>query len=325
MIVSSIEYDGITDKLQVNKINSNGAVIWKKNFTQGYKYTSGNSFETSASDLIAIGTTIEEANWVNSKVFLAKLNLTNGDTIWTRKYGHNYIDKGITGYEDINHNYWIVDFSQQKHKATLLYIATNGDSITSIINTETNIPEYEDALITTDKKIILVGESGDFISGKTPVYICSYSNGLKDFSSHIVLSNFNTIRVNNVSETSDNGYVIVGECFNSTNTSLRYGFLLKVDGNGNKIWERIITQFNNSGIYSCIEKQQDIFYLGIGASSSAKLYKYDLSTISEINSSFISSFRDVQLLKTNNKLYRALLGIKPNFYETVSMRAYNIN
>jgi hypothetical protein len=325
LIVSSIEYNGTTDKLQLNRINLNGIIIWQKNFSQGYRYLSGNCFETNSGELIAIGTSIEQSNWTNSKVFIAKLNSVTGDTIWTRKYGHNYIDKGMVGYEDINNNYWIVDINHQDNNATLLHIASNGDSLSSVINYEATQPMYRDALITSTKSVLLVGESGNSISGKQPVFICKYTNGTKNFSTDIALDNFDELSVNNVCETSDGGYVIVGECFNLANTSLRYGFLLKVDVNGNKAWEKTLTQFNNSGIYSCIEKQPDVFYLGIGASSSAKLYKYDLTILSEINSSFISSFRDVQLIKNGNKLYRSLLGIKPSFYETVTLKAYTIN
>jgi hypothetical protein len=231
----------------------------------------------------------------------------------------------MVGYEDINNNYWIVDINHQDNNATLLHIASNGDSLSSVINYEATQPMYRDALITSTKSVLLVGESGNSISGKQPVFICKYTNGTKNFSTDIALDNFDELSVNNVCETSDGGYVIVGECFNLANTSLRYGFLLKVDVNGNKAWEKTLTQFNNSGIYSCIEKQPDVFYLGIGASSSAKLYKYDLTILSEINSSFISSFRDVQLIKNGNKLYRSLLGIKPSFYETVTLKAYTIN
>lgn len=326
IIVSSIQYDGVTDKLQITKLNSSGSLIWQKNITQGYKYMSGNCFETNLGELIALGASISQSSWVKSKTYIAKLNPLNGDTIWTRTYGHNYIDRGVIGCEDLSGNYWIVDFSHQDTKATLLKIAPNGDSLSSIINTEANPPTYEDAMITNNKSIILTGESGNIISGKKPVYMCRYSNsGMKDFSSHIELTNFDLVKINDVCETADGAYVVVGECYNFANTSLRYGFLLKVDGNGNKVWEKILTQFNGSAVYSCIEKQADVFYLGIGSSGNGKLYKYDLSNLIVINSSLASTFNDIQLLRKGNQLYRALIEIKPSAYETVKLKSYTIN
>jgi hypothetical protein len=326
LIVSSLQYDGVTDKLQITKINSSGNVLWQKIMTQGYKYIPGNCFETSAGQLIIFGATIAQSNWVDSKVFIAKLNATTGDTLWTRSYGHNYIDRGIIGCEDSNNNYWVVDFSQQDHKATLLKIAPNGDSLTSVINSETNQPSYEDAIISSNKNIIIVGESGNFASSKTPIYMCSYSlTGIKNFSSHIELNNFDQIKVNDVCETSDGSFVVAGECFNFANTSLRYGFLLKIDNYGNKVWERILSQFNNSAAYSILEKQPGVFYLGLGSSGNGKLYKYDLSNLSEINLAYITNYHDIQLLKNGTKLYRALIDANTGGYETVKLKAYTIN
>lgn len=326
LIVSSIEYDGNVDKLQISKLNANGLITWQKNFTQGYKFMAGNSFETSTNNVIIIGTLINQSDWTKSKVFIAKLNILTGDTIWTKSYGHNYIDIGVCGFEDVNNNYWIVDFSQQNHKATLINLSSNGDSLTSIINNETTPPTYEDALITSNKNVIMTGESGNTTSGKTPVYICSYSeNGIKNFSSDITLTNYDEIKVNDICEMSDGNYCIAGECYNFSNTSLRYGFLLKVDNNGNKIWEKILTQFNGSSIYSCIEKQSNILYLGVGGSGNAKLYKYDLSSLTAINTNYATSFNDIQLVFRNSKLYRALIDIKTSGYETVKIKAYTVN
>lgn len=326
LIVSSVSYDGINDKLQVSKINAAGTLIWQKTLINGYKFMSGNCFETSNNELIVVGTLINQSNWTNSKVYIAKLNLLTSDTIWTKTYGYSYIDIGITGYEDLNNNYWIVDFNQQNHKATFLKINSNGDSLTSIVNNEIDQPIYEDALVTSNKDVILVGEAGAVISNKVPIYICSYGiNGNKKFANSIVLNNFDQIKVNDVCESLDGNYIIGGECYNFSNSTLRYGFLVKVNQLGNKMWEKVFDSVNGSVIYSVIEKNTDIYYLGAGNSGNAKLYKYDFMNFSIINSSYATSNNDLQLLIKNNKLYRALIDIKPTFYETVKVKQYNIN
>jgi hypothetical protein len=321
LIVSSILYDGVTDKLLITKINPSGSTVWQKNFTWSQKFKSGQCFETNAGDLIIIGASYSISNWVDSKVFIAKLNSTNGDTIWTRSYGYNYIDKGVVGYEDSNSNYWIVDFSNQDNKASLLKIGSNGDSLTSILDSPQ--ATYKDAMITNNKEIIIVGESSTMISSKKPVYITKYTNGIKSFSSDIILNNYDNVQVYDVCQTSDGGFTIVGECYNFANTTLKYGFLLKVDAMGNKLWEKVLTQFSDSQISSCVEKQQDVFYLGIGGYASGKLYKYDLNNLTVIDNTYRQP--DAQLLIKNNKLYRGIIETNASFYETVKVKAYTIN
>jgi hypothetical protein len=321
LIISSIYYDGTTDKLLITKVNQTGGTIWQKNFTWSQKFKSGQCFETTSGDLIVIGASYSISNWVASKVYIAKLNALNGDTIWTRTYGHNYIDRGLVGYEDANSNYWIVDFNNQDNKATLLKIGSNGDSLTSIIDSPH--ATYKDAMITNNQEIIIVGESSTMISSKRPVYITKYSNGVKGFSSDIILNNYDDVQVSDVCQTLDGGFVVAGVCSNFANTTFKYGFLLKTDAAGNKLWEKVLTQFNNSQISSCVEKQQDVFYLGIGSYSSGKLYKYDLNNLTILDNIYRQP--DAQLLIKNNTLYRGIIETNSSFYETVKVKVHTIN
>jgi outer membrane protein assembly factor BamB len=98
---------------------------------------------------------------------------------------------------------------------------------------------------------------------------------------------------------------------------------LKVDANGNKLWETVLTQFNGSEISSCVEKQNDVFYLGIGGYSSGKLYKFDLTNLTIIDNQFRQP--DAQLSIKNGKLFRGILEPNAAFYQTVKLKAYTIN
>jgi len=160
LLVSSIQENNTIDKLQVTKITGSGNVIWQKNFTQGYNFKSGNCFETSTGEIIVLGASIKQNSWTNSNVFISKLNAATGDTIWTKTYGNNYVDRGVIGYEDANHNYWIVDFWHSESRAMLLKINANGDSLTSVLN-GTVINAYKDAMITKTKDIVMIGETSD--------------------------------------------------------------------------------------------------------------------------------------------------------------------
>ena len=321
IIVSSIHYDGTIDKLQISKINATGGLLWQKTFSQGYQYKSGKCFETATGDLIVIGATIAPSNWTYSKVYIAKLNAATGDTIWTRSYGYNYIDGGIVGYEDSGSNYWIVDFNNQDNKATLLKIGSNGDSLTSVLDAPQS--HYKDAMVTANKEIVIVGESGTSISSKQPIYISKYTNGNQNFNSSIILNNYDNVQVKDVCQTADGNFVVVGTCFNFSSTSLRYGFLIKTDASGNKIWEKVLTQFNGSEITSCVEKQADVFYLGVGGYNSGNLYKYDLTNLTVIDNQYRQP--DAQLLIKNGTLHRGIIEANASFYQTVKLKVYSIN
>ena len=317
LIVTSNQYDGVHDKIQVTKTNSSGNIIWQNIFTNGYDFKAEYSFEDNSGNIIVLGA--NQYTWMYSKTFIAKLNPVTGDTIWTKSYGYNNQDKALMGYQDSNNNYWLVDIQGLFGPTTLFKISQNGDSLSSIINSESNSIFYHDALITNDKKIILVGESG------SSVFIGKYTDGIKDFSSFILIdSTYKVNYVKDICETSDGNYVISGSCYIPNNSSLTYGFLMKVDINGNKIWKRVLNQIPYSEIQSCVERQSDVFYIGLSEDPNGygNLYKYDLSTLTFIYKTYQSS--DVQLLIKNSILYRASLDSKPNYYEAVTVMAHSI-
>ena len=304
LIVSSVNYDtAYFDKLQISKIGVLGNFIWQKTLSSGEKHYSGQAFETSTGDIIAIGGVSKPlSSWTDSKVFIAKLNPATGDTVWTRKYGYSYIDHGIVGYEALDHNYWIVDFYHQNGRATLLKIAPNGDSLTSVFNTGGD--HYSTALVTANKKIVMVGQAGSITA-----YICKYTDGIKDFENSFSITGYTTAIVNNVCETTDGGFVIVGNCYNPAMYAPRYGFLIKVDVNGNKLWERVLTQFDGSEITACVEAGPDKFILAIGryGSGTGQLLKYNLSDLVPLVNAGYQFYSDSQLLLNSNSLYRVML------------------
>jgi hypothetical protein len=133
------------------------------------------------------------------------------------------------------------------------------------------------------------------------------------------------MRVNDVCETSDGAYVVSGEAYKSTNTAVRYGFLVKVNTSGIKVWERIIKVPGGSQIYSCIEKTPDLFYLSIGSYNATLLYNFDMTTIHVVNSATaLPGATDTQLNIKNNLLYRSEFGYNSSSYFTIKLKAYPI-
>lgn len=317
LIISSVTGDAsFLDKLQILKIDNFGGLVWQKTYNAGDKHYSGQAFETNTGDIIAIGGVGKPmASWTDSKVFIAKLNPANGDTIWTRKYGNRYIDHAVVGYQAMDNNYWILDFYNQDRRATLLKIAPNGDSLTAVFNAESSSPQYRNAIVTSNKKIVMVGESGVLLGSQKQIYICKYTDGAKDFSNSIPISGYDELRVNSVCESLDGGFVISGYCYNTSASSLRYGFLIRTDANGNKLWDRVLTQFNNSEIISVAETATNNFFLAIGpyGSGNGQLLNYDLTNLTPLTNAGFQPYADSQLLLKGTRLYRAMISLNSSF------------
>ena len=330
IIISSVNFDaGFLDKLQVSKVDYFGGLVWQKTYNASDKHYAGQVFETNTGEIIAIGGVSKPlSSWTDSKVFIAKLNPANGDTIWTRQYGHRYIDHGVVGYQAMDSNYWILDFYSQEHKATLLKIAPNGDSLTAVFNTEPSLPQYRNAMVASNKKIVMVGESGVFLGTQKQIYICKYTDGAKDFSNSIPLTGYDQLRVNSVCESLDGGFIVSGECYNASASSLRYGFLIKTDVNGNKLWEKVITQFNNSEIVSVVETATNNFFLAIGpfSSGNGQLFNYDLTSLNILTNAGFQPYADTQLLLKGSRLFRAMIGFNSSFTgNAVKLKSHTVN
>lgn len=325
VIISSLKYDGVgDDKINITKINSAGNILWNKIIDRGKRYKKGSTFVSSQGDLIYIGTEVEPFSWTSAKVFIAKINISTGDTIWTRAYGNGYIDYGIIGHETNDGNYEIVDYSSQDYIGTIIKVSPSGDSLTSYLNTETYTKNYEDALFTSDNGVLMAGSSGNFINGKRPIYLCKYKDGVKIFSNNIVLDSLDEIRVMDIIECSDGGFLIGGETNKFSNTSLKYAFLVKTDNNGARLWEKILPQSSYKAINSFVEYQPNVFVISLNSNPLANLYKYDLTSLSLINSNLSNYGNDGQLIIKSGKLYRSVITQNSSYYQIVKLMTYSI-
>lgn len=74
------------------------------------------------------------------------------------------------------------------------------------------------------------------------------------------------------------------------------------------MWDRVLTQFNNSEILSAVETKSDNFFLGVGSYSSGngQLLNYDLTNLTSIYNAGVQPYADSQLFLKGTKLYRAM-------------------
>ncbi len=321
-LISTISYDGATDVVQLDKLDVSGNLVWEKKFKySNYWHQSGNALLTSDGNILQVGSVQQGFDWTSSKVLALKLN-QNGDTLWHRLYGHNYVDIGQGAVEDAGNTYWLVDFSAQNFKFTLIKLDNNGDSLTSVINQESYSVDYKDYIVTSANEVVVAGSSGNFISGKQPVYISKYLNGLKIFSANFALTNYDEVYIKGITESYDGNYIIYGGCKNFSQTP-RHAFIMKVDKNGSFISEKILTNNNDIEITCANEYLANTYFVSvIGNGIQPGLYKLDsnLNLVSTIKNSIWSVN---QLILKGSTVFCASFGSNASFYEVVILSKFS--
>ena len=169
--------------------------------------------------------------------------LTNeeGDTIWTRAYGGNNLDIGraivqseggdfiIAGYTISNGNF--------DADVYLLKLNNNGEIIWSKTYGGNDDDYGMDIQKTNDEGFIITGFTQSFGNGVNDIYLIKadsdgdtlWTKTYGGASSDLGFS---------VKQLSNGGYIIGGYAFPETLQVLYDFYLLKVDENGNKLWER---------------------------------------------------------------------------------------
>ncbi|MES2285345.1 MAG: T9SS type A sorting domain-containing protein [Bacteroidota bacterium] len=194
------------------KIDPDGDIIWNK-YYGGPNYEIGNSVkQTPDGGYIMLGITYSYG--VNGDAFLVKTNST-GDTLWTKKYGGNYLDEGI----------FIVVNSDSSYTFCVRDSSTAGKNIdVRIIKTDINgtiiwDKHYGGTEKDTDKMIQKTSDGGYIVSAITR----SFGLSLPDMWILKLDSEGDTLWTRrfggndnehcySTRQTSDGGYIAVGKC-----------------------------------------------------------------------------------------------------------------
>lgn len=247
------------------KVDAQGDIIWSRD----YDFYSYCVQETPDDGYIVVGGT---NGWGHDESLIVARTNSTGDTNWLRTYtepGNNenvgyfiqrtnddsYIITGYTGYVDPEYHFW--------QKIWLLKINDDGDVLWS--RTYGGDEDWEEI-----KKGLCVRQTSD-----NGYIITGYLNGLLLLKTNTVGDSiWSKTYISpqrgegyNVQETQDSGYIITGTTevvvayLNSPDRSL---WLLKTDGNGDTLWNRIY----EGELGHCVQQTNDSGFLVLGATVS---------------------------------------------------------
>jgi hypothetical protein len=219
-IITGFSYDEeLNSDLYLLKINSKGDTVWLKVYDKSYEDRGLYVQQTSEGGYIMVGVTLLPETDLD--IWLIKTD-SQGDTLWTKTYGGAYIDEAHSICETKDGGYFLAgEYTEEgplglEAHIWLLKTNVNGDiSWTRKINNG-SWGDYANSMKkTSDGGFIIVGET-IYDSFDSDIYLIKLdAQGNYLWSSTIgnklgEIGDEKHYRGNDVSETSDGGYIITG-------------------------------------------------------------------------------------------------------------------
>ncbi len=253
LFVAGAVYDSITEQFDalMLKFSPSGDTIWRKKFgtLQQDEYFLG-SLEYDNNNIFAIGAKIiSQTNW---DYFIVKTD-SNGNQIWQRTYGGNRIDEGwamdithdgnliVAGGREFPPDVWDGHLMKMMPNGTPIwhqrYGTENGDCAIIRINTTIDGGFIFTSCLDT---VINVGDE------QLVRYIAKI-----DSSGNLLWRNFYNApsgrekAINMVRGLNDGSILFCGSAWNNE-ISRFSGWLMKLDTDGNELWENKYHYFNNN-------------------------------------------------------------------------------
>lgn len=280
------------------KITTDGAISWQKTFGfLGADYgttlvqTSDNGYFITG--VLDVSASNGQGNAKSSKnlhaggdVWAIKLD-SSGNLTWSRYFGGSFTDTPFGVLETIDNAFIIAassdspDFDISNNLGSydfwILKISNEGNLIWEKNFGGSEIDEPRGITSTTDGNFIIVGDTRSSDkdvtnnTGGADLWMLKISSeGNKIWQKTFGGSSFDVAR--SISNTQDNGFIIAGNSrsldADFTNQGQNDAWILKVDNNGNKIWQKFFGGSQNEFLFDAIElNNQQI--IAVGESSSA--------------------------------------------------------
>ena len=207
-------------------------IVWAQTFGGMEKEWGQSVQQTTDGGYIVVGSTYSYGSG-GSDIYLIKTD-SNGDSLWTKTYGENYLDKGYSVIQTIDGGYAIAGYLGMD--ACLIKTDAAGEAIWI---RKYNYGSYDRLYCvepTVDGGYILTGSTRLSGTNQTDIYLVKTdSSGLLEWE--ITLGDTSCDFGYSVQQITSGGYIVTGAWVDITNyyTST---FLLQTDANGNTIWIR---------------------------------------------------------------------------------------
>ncbi|WP_448534882.1 hypothetical protein [Pseudothermotoga sp.] len=243
------------------KLDANGNKLWEKTF--GGKFDDGavSIQQTSDAGYIVAGYT-QSFGAGGQDFYVLRLD-SNGNVVWERTYGGNDSDRAYfivqtqDGYLLVG---WTKSFGSGGMDALVLKIDANGNKLWEKTFGGTNDDLIGQIVFTHDGGYVLVGWTKSFGTGGSDVYIVKLDrDGSRQWER--TYGGDRDDQAWSVQQTNDGGYIVAGWT-KSFGTSMD-GYVLKLDMNGNKVWEKTFGG-NKDDLFYSVEQTKDGGYVFAG-------------------------------------------------------------
>jgi hypothetical protein len=243
-IITGFSYDASMSKYcaLMIKTDSIGNLMWEKCYDNSQNMVGYCVQETTDGGFIFVGYIADTVTFTGyTDVYVSKLD-NMGDTIWSKTFDNDIKDKGMSIRQTIDGGYIIAGFACDSMlydcDVYLLKINNTGD-----MQWYKRIggPDRDQAYCieqTSDNGFIIVGSTFSYGYGYRDIYLIKTNeNGDTLFTK--TYGGYNTDNAYSVKQTSDGGFIIIGETISFNSGQHYYDvYLIKTNAGGDTLWTK---------------------------------------------------------------------------------------
>jgi hypothetical protein len=242
------------------KTDGNGDTIWTRNYG-GEDLKEGFSLCCRDTEGYLIAGQTRSFGAGKYDIYLLKVN-TDGDTMWTRTYGGEDDERGLSIQGTSNGGFivagWTKSFGAGDWDVYLVKIDSKGDTVWTKMFGGEHMEVAYDVKETNDSGYIVVGEKRK--RSKADIYLIKTDrNGDTLWTKIYDASRWDSPR--SIQQTTDRGYIIVGITAGKTFPLV---YVIRTDKEGNILWEKTCGEEATSDEGISVQKTYDGGYIILG-------------------------------------------------------------
>jgi hypothetical protein len=222
------------------KVDSLGDTLWTRHYGKHYRNAQFfSAIQTLDSGYVAAGFITDSTGSNSCNIYLVKID-SNGDTLWTKKYGGYLWDEGYSVDQTLDGGYIITgsatSFGAGGQDVYLIKTNSDGDTLWTKTYGGSGSDKGNSVSQTLDGGYIIAGTTNSFGAGNADIYLVK-TNSTGD---SIWTKTYGGTEYDNgycVSQTSDGGYILTGKT-NSYGAGFDDVYIIKTDSLGDIMWTR---------------------------------------------------------------------------------------